>query len=336
MKLLSTTLLILSLSSLMSQVQSYAIPFSTTDNHEFLYASAASYCLNTSWLEDWNCGSVCNNLTGYHYYTAFTASVSLDEALQFIMIHNPTSKRFITAFQGTTKKTQLIQETLQSYPVNYTLHDVPEAQMYDYFGSYYVSTLRTPFLEGLKKAIEEYPDYLYVFTGHSLGGALTTLASQDAVLSGLLSASNTLVYTYGSPRVLNWHLAQNHHTLFGGIYRIVHHHDIVPHLPPCNLEDRHCDLSEPFNIGTTHWSPWHTGTEIWFNEDSTEYQTCTGNNGEDTNCSNSIPLLQCSVAQHTHYHGIEVGDTCNIDNLGPAKTVTEQIKEACEELLIKL
>jgi len=36
----------------------------------------------------------------------------------------------------------------------------------------------------IQQAYSEYPDYQYVFTGHSLGAALATMAGTDAILSG--------------------------------------------------------------------------------------------------------------------------------------------------------
>jgi len=63
-------------------------------------------------------------------------------------------------------------------------------------------------------------------TGHSLGGALTSLAAWRFNEVGLLPAQ---VYTYGSPRVGNRAFVKHHPVT---MYRVVNRRDLVPHLPP--------------------------------------------------------------------------------------------------------
>jgi hypothetical protein len=76
---------------------------------------------------------------------------------------------------------------------------------------------------GLAARLDEVAGRPVWFTGHSLGGALATIAAARA-------GSFQGLYTFGSPRVgdetfANW---------FAGrpCYRVVHHDDVVPRLPP--------------------------------------------------------------------------------------------------------
>ena len=81
-----------------------------------------------------------------------------------------------------------------------------------------------------------HPDYKVVATGHSLGGALATLAA------GALRANGTNVdlYTYGSPKVGNGEFATFlSDTSKGASYRVTHRDDPVPRLPPFLLGFRH-------------------------------------------------------------------------------------------------
>ncbi|KAL1996643.1 hypothetical protein VTN49DRAFT_7508 [Thermomyces lanuginosus] len=83
--------------------------------------------------------------------------------------------------------------------------------------------------EQVQNAVNEHPDYRVVFTGHSLGGALATIAA--AALRG--NGYNIDVFSYGAPRVGNRAFAEFLTAQTGGtLYRITHTNDIVPRLPP--------------------------------------------------------------------------------------------------------
>jgi hypothetical protein len=66
-------------------------------------------------------------------------------------------------------------------------------------------------------------------TGHSLGGAIATLAAYHAITYH----PNVYLYTFGSPRVVNSLLGKKISRLLQGrSYRCVHGVDIVPRIPP--------------------------------------------------------------------------------------------------------
>ncbi|WP_078427375.1 lipase family protein [Alkalihalobacterium alkalinitrilicum] len=93
---------------------------------------------------------------------------------------------------------------------------------------------------------------LYI-TGHSLGGAIATLAALDI-------ASNTpftqpLVYTYASPRVGNPEFVKAYNQVIDHSIRVVNTNDIVPHFPPTtipllNISYRHVDKRFPIHFQT--------------------------------------------------------------------------------------
>lgn len=81
------------------------------------------------------------------------------------------------------------------------------------------------------------------FTGHSLGGAIATLAAYDMAFRGY----KVVLYTFGAPRVGNreWaksatHLLQKRHR------RSVHNADIVPRVPPAPFA-RHAGVLQYIN-----------------------------------------------------------------------------------------
>ena len=95
---------------------------------------------------------------------------------------------------------------------------------------------------------------LYI-TGHSLGGALATIAAAALSDNGIEVAG---VYTFGQPRVGDrLFVSQLNSHINGRVFRFVNHNDIVPHVPP------------PFSV----WNPTrlygHVGIAKYFNAKGT-------------------------------------------------------------------
>jgi hypothetical protein len=90
-----------------------------------------------------------------------------------------------------------------------------------------------PGYPGISNAICQLPpDTTLYFTGHSLGGALATIAAYKAMLYRS-TIQLTALYTFGSPRAVQRPLANKINSeLKGKIYRVVNYTDVVPRLPP--------------------------------------------------------------------------------------------------------
>ena len=86
---------------------------------------------------------------------------------------------------------------------------------------------------GISNAICELKDTPLYITGHSLGGALATLAAYKAEiyeLDGTLKIGG--IYTFGSPRAVQFDLANKINNYFGDrSYRVVNSIDVVPRVP---------------------------------------------------------------------------------------------------------
>ena len=133
----------------------------------------------------------------------------------------------------------------------------------------------------------KYPEYSLHFTGHSLGGALATLASLEAVYS--LKYDNVTIVTFGSPRVGGVMFAYTWNTLLSSrSLRLVHEFDLVPHLPPSK-------------IGFSH-----VGMEVWQHKGHIE--KCR-ESIEDPSCSYSVPFIEGVVSDHFEYIGIKFNCT---------------------------
>lgn len=112
------------------------------------------------------------------------------------------------------------------------------------------------------------PSYNIIATGHSLGGALATLAAADLRNSGYSIALVSELwmlhltglglpldqYTYGSPMVGNVPLATFVTNQHGGNYRVTHADDIVPKLPGYPLGYAH--------VSPEYWITSPTGATV--------------------------------------------------------------------------
>ncbi|GAB7358715.1 hypothetical protein MBLNU230_g3944t1 [Neophaeotheca triangularis] len=86
-------------------------------------------------------------------------------------------------------------------------------------------------LQDLQTLSTRFKTYKLILAGHSLGGALATIAAAD--LAPRLAPGSLQLYTFGSPRVGNAAFAQHLHSLLGAgnVFRVTHLNDAVPRMP---------------------------------------------------------------------------------------------------------
>ena len=128
----------------------------------------------------------------------------------------------------------------------------------------------------------KYPLAKTIITGHSLGGALATLAIPD--LFEEIKEIDYL-YTFGSPRIGNPDFADFISRLFskrGYSARITHNQDLVPHFPKKFMGYKHVD------------------NEIYYDEESTSFLICRN---DEEGCSNEN-FMNPSIKDHKNYMGI--------------------------------
>uniref|UniRef100_A0A914QPB1 Fungal lipase-like domain-containing protein n=1 Tax=Panagrolaimus davidi TaxID=227884 RepID=A0A914QPB1_9BILA len=138
----------------------------------------------------------------------------------------------------------------------------------------------------VKDVLNKYSDYSITFTGHSLGGSIAPLIALKTKLFGFNQSIK--VYTFGEPRAGDFEWAKTFQAKIPQAYRVVHSSDLLPHMPVCQrLFSGTCNN----NLGY----PYHQPQEIWYNDylmSDGKYKICDILNGEDPNCSNSIPETQ--------------------------------------------
>ena len=120
-----------------------------------------------------------------------------------------------------------------------------------------------------QSALLDNPGYSLVVTGHSLGGAVATLAGVGLRRAGF----SCDVYTYGSPRIGNTEFATFASNQNGLIYRVTHTDDPVLRLPLMTLDYRHTDVQ--------YWLS--SGEYYKVNYELADIQVCLGIDNSDCN-----------------------------------------------------
>ncbi|KAF6999517.1 hypothetical protein CFC21_084527 [Triticum aestivum] len=119
-----------------------------------------------------------------------------------------------------------------------------------------------------------------------------------------LGSDNVQLMTFGQPRVGNAVFASYFAKYVPNTIRLVHGHDIVPHLPP---------YFSFLSKLTYH----HFPREVWIDESdgNTTEQICDAS-GEDPNCCRCLSILSLSIQDHFTYLGVDMESddwsTCRI------------------------
>jgi len=254
--------------------------FDLDEAKRFTMYSYASYCLPQN-ISAWDC-YWCDYLDIQPIKVATIFQNASENTLGYAGVTNDS---IVFAFRGTeiTSIQNWIEDIESEILVNYSNFYNAEVGLgfySDYLG------IQTEVISTAKILRNSYPDLPFVFTGHSLGAALSTLAAIDVSISLNEPPSSMFSITLGSPRVGEINFANATDKIFGASFRMVNQDDIVPHLPP------HVIL--PFH---------HITTEVWFSNTTYQYEICTQGDGEDPNCSDSVPFFEFSVDDHLLYLG---------------------------------
>ncbi|KAL7893781.1 Alpha/Beta hydrolase protein [Trichoderma sp. SZMC 28014] len=135
----------------------------------------------------------------------------------------------------------------------------------------------------IAQAVAANPGFSIVTTGHSLGGAVATLAAASLRTQGY----SIDIYTYGSPRVGNDVFANFVTAQPGGEFRVTHVDDPVPRLPPILFEYRH--------VSPEYWLS--TGNSSTIDYTISQIEVCTGIANTDCNAGTS----GLDVSAHSNY-----------------------------------
>ncbi|EYB84290.1 hypothetical protein Y032_0320g2405 [Ancylostoma ceylanicum] len=188
-------------------------------------------------------------------------------------------------FRGTQKPGQLIQQTVDAVlaPWEYWKHG---GRVSRYIKFVYIK-LWAHMEHKFKEFLREHPDWDIWISGHSLGGALATLAASNIVESRIAEDPDKVkLVTLGQPRVGDKDFAEALDDQVEYSYRIVHWMDVVPSLPKTGY--------------------WHQGEEIFYKAGMEPHESSSCGRGDSVYCS--AQYLPTSINDHKTYFGKHVSD----------------------------
>ena len=216
-----------------------------------------------------------------------------------------SNKTIVVAYRGTKQDVQLVEEMLVTLAIPKQKF-VAGGHVQAYFLNAHMK-LYTNVAKNVKSLKSKYPDYNVLVVGHSLGGAMASIAAASLVYENIVKSDQLILYTFGMPRVGDQDYAYVHDKLVPSSYRLVHHRDIVPHLPLCKIS---CSVHGPYQHGREVFYPDVAMTT------SSRFTVCRGD--EDKSCSDGFItkhpcLMDMSTCwdDHRNYFGIEVSHYCD-------------------------
>ena len=147
----------------------------------------------------------------------------------FAILKSDKYKKYVFCFPGTTSFIQLLDEIKNSDLTKFAEAD-NDIKVERYFYSVFLAIHKDVFSEYIINDLKSNQDYQIIFTGHSLGGALSTLISYY-YKKNELSKNEPILITFGQPRVGNVHFAKDYMKLIPKVFRIARESDPVTKIP---------------------------------------------------------------------------------------------------------
>lgn len=232
-----------------------------------------SYCVGSTGIQKpFQCLGRCSDFSGFELVTTWNTGPLLSDSCGYIALsHEPYEKRILVVFRGTYSIANTIADLSTThadylpFPTNATTDvcdqtNVPinagkllpqltgvnrrSAQEQDLCKNCTVHSgfltswqnTRCTIIPHVEKALAKYPDHRLVLVGHSLGGAVATIAGLDFLARG----HSPQITTFGEPRIGNHELSQYIDRKFNlnvaspsnlSLRRVTHIDDPVPLLP---------------------------------------------------------------------------------------------------------
>ncbi|KAF4630999.1 hypothetical protein G7Y89_g7134 [Cudoniella acicularis] len=164
---------------------------------------------------------VCPSLTAVTNYAFLGYDQS--EASGFVGI-DATNKLIVVSYAGSANFDNYVADLLA--PLESCSDLVSGCKMHQGF-QYAWEDVQDTTMPAVKAAVAAYPTYSVIATGHSLGGAVATVAGAYLRAAGI----PTDIYSYGSPRIGNEAFVDFVDAQAGVNYRVTHYNDPIPRYP---------------------------------------------------------------------------------------------------------
>ncbi|KAI8907963.1 Alpha/Beta hydrolase protein [Gorgonomyces haynaldii] len=266
--------------SLQVPLQKGVVPESSIQLYQsFVNYTTSAYCPE---LDTWSCVPCTDkNVTGVRDFGDYDM-----DAYGYIAL-NHIRKLIILSFRGTRNLENWLRDLMFAKP-DVPFPDAPDGAQVHYGFLTTWMYLRVYVVEFLKEYRLKHPDYRILVTGHSLGGAITTLCVMDLVSSFGYYPQDFIVFTLSQPRVGNqifaeWFAQQGFQSV-----RVTNQEDLTPHLPPLWMQFR------------------HVPSEVWIaDEDGTTFECEPDDDFESKDCANSKKGY--SISRHGEVWQIPLG-----------------------------
>jgi len=244
--------------------------------HNMAVLSKLAYAEEPSFLQSvkaWSC-KLCTMLPSINEVEFATVNGKWN--LQALMIYDSNEDTLIISYRGTQ------MYSIWNWQIN--LSAIMVAFRGGFVHSGFLKSMKQLHDAGVGNFLLRYSSSKVVFTGHSLGGAMATLAGRYyAGANGYPSVK--AVVSFGAPRSMGWSLFESVYPVM--LHRVVFNKDPVPHLPPEKI------------LGKKWYR--HESTEIYYTEGRYSGTVCSG--GEDPECSNHVSFMTAAfhVGDHSKY-----------------------------------
>jgi hypothetical protein len=255
---------------------SFANTYSLKEAYTSVWLSGATYCNKENY----------DNMVLTGPASGFVVTDTLYDRptdMQGFIGYLPSTKTIYVTFRGSYSVLNWI-DNLQVKKIPY--YSYPECNCSVHKGFYTATlNLKTQVIMSILSTKRKTGYSKLIVSGHSLGAAVGQLTAMELKNHATISKMTILIYNFGQPRIGDYEYSQfiTRHTN-DALYRYTHYKDIVPHIPPREMEY------------------YHSCMEIYENENGDLYN-CSKIICEDPRCSDQYPLKETNTDDHSIYLG---------------------------------